>query len=150
MFISRCKQWCMVLHLDWFNWYLMLNFARSEGILKNDSCKTSHKWFILSTFHAQHTITCKLSRSTFKIRGGCAKIHLHCVYKFQAHLAFLTVARTCKYEFPVFARFQLCNALSHGNTKSAEYRTTWRRLQIRSSKVFTVEWIEVALPLSRE
>jgi len=122
----------------------MLNFARFE--------KTSHKWFIRSTFLAQHTITCKLSRSIFKIREGCAKIHPHCVYKFQAHLAFLTVARTCKYEFPVFARFQLCNALSHGNTKSAEYRTMWRRLQIRgrSSKVFTVEWIEVALPLSRE
>lgn len=95
----------------------MLNF---EDILRNDSCKMSHKWFSFSAFLAQHTITCKLSRSTFKIRS-CVRKYILTVYISSRHLAFLTVARTCKYEFPVFARFQLCNALSHGNTKSTEY-----------------------------
>lgn len=53
---------------------------------------------------------------------GVVRKYILTVYISSRHLAFLTVARTCKYEFPVFARFQLCNALSHGNTKSAVER----------------------------
>jgi len=68
----------------------------------------------------------KLSRSIFKIWGeGGGRVvrkYILTVYISSKHLAFLTVARTCKYEFPVFTRSQLCNALSHGNTRSMEYR----------------------------
>lgn len=72
----------MMVNLARLNSYIMLNFARPKDILKNDSCKTSHKWFILSAFlSAQHTITRKLSRSIVKIRRG--KIQ-PTVYKFQA------------------------------------------------------------------
>lgn len=104
---------------------MRVNFSRFKSILRNDSYKISYKWFILSAFPAQHTITRKLSRSTFKIRGeegGVVRKYILTVYISSRHLAFLTVARTCKYEFPVFARFQLCNALSHGNTKSTVER----------------------------
>lgn len=59
------------------------------------------------------------------------------IYISSRRLAFLTVARTCKYEFPVFARFQLCNALSHGNTKSTEY--TENDVETSSTNTRTVE-----------
>lgn len=109
-----------MLNLDQPNRYATLKFCLiRRRILRNNSYERSYKWFILSAFLAQHTITRKLSRSIFKIReGGCAKIHPDCIYKFQASRLSHRAARTCKYEFLVFARFQLCNALSHGNTKS--------------------------------
>ena len=105
----------------------MLNFGRFDSILRNNSRKTSHKWFILSTFLAQCAITYVNFQEVylrFGERGGgrVVRKYILTVYISSKHLAFLTVARTCKYEFPVFTRSQLCNALSHGNTRSMEYR----------------------------
>ena len=67
----------------------MLNFGRFDSILRNNSRKTSHKWFILSTFLAQCAITYVNFQEVylrFGDRGGegCAKIHPNCIYKFQA------------------------------------------------------------------
>lgn len=76
----------------------------------------SHKRFIFLAFLATRTITrCEnFSGSITKILGGLCENIFWLVYikVSQAVFIVLTVARTCKYEFPVFTRFRLCNALS--------------------------------------